>query len=464
MEWLFPAWHSVGRCGTRHGGSSPSASGSRSKQPHSLPLSLTRQRVVRVLAQLPRRRARAACEGGLPGVAKCLLERERSGSICTCTRSAAVVFCRHHVARHRRYCASPVGVHGPASADFATFEGDAEFQGLEPPAVLAAGQQFNLTSSLIETARGPAAVAMGMVPIQERLFDWLYGDGTGAYDSGRVFLATFLPPTFVEAAFLNGGLFYHGSTGLLPTFVGDLPWVAAGPATSHKFRLPYLEGCTVAELAAIAETRFEDLDSRARMLGSLIDRAAKLYASGGAAATHAWDSDKTQWELTQRRLQEDLLEDVRASSVGTTAPRLREASLTVHFHSRVPRGGTWTTSIPELEADIDKFRSTSRGVALQHGPFSSSRSSRREGKGARSGCGASVFTTEGVFRDPSVLIFDDPGHSEAERRGIIVGRSGERFRRTIFDDTRTSTVRRRSRNGLPRVSLAMPSRSFSTRM
>ncbi|MEO8380503.1 MAG: hypothetical protein ABI779_12630 [Acidobacteriota bacterium] len=263
----------------------------------------------------------------------------------------------------RSLCSVPIAV------DFAGFEGDVEFRGKEPPPVVAGRGQFEFTSSLVETASGPAVVAMGMIPIHERLFDWMYGDAEGIDTTGRVFLGAFLPPTFVEAAFLECGLFYHRSTSLLPTFFGDPPWVPDGPVTAFTFRLPYLHGCEVSDMTAAAEGRYAELDGRARILRSLIDQAENFHAVGAGTARRAqWEADKDGWERAQTRLLEDVLEEMAAS--GGPPVAIEVGLLTVYVCTNVPRGGTWVKSIPQLEQDVQTFAGSAKGGEYRRGPFS----------------------------------------------------------------------------------------------
>jgi hypothetical protein len=264
----------------------------------------------------------------------------------------------------RSLCSVPIAV------DFAGFEEDAEFRGQEPPPVAAGRGRFDFTSSFMETASGSAVVAMGMIPIHERLFDWMYGEAEGIDKTGRVFLGAFLPPTFVEAAFLEAGLFYHRSTGLLPTFFGDPPWVPDGPVTAYTFRLPYLQGCDVSDMTAAAEGRYAELDARARTLRSLIDQAESLHmVAAGSVRRTQWEADKDGWERAQTRLLEDVLEEMTAFSGGTPAG-IQLGSLTVYVCSNVPRGGTWVKSIPQLEQDVQTFAASAKGGLYRRGPFS----------------------------------------------------------------------------------------------
>ncbi len=259
----------------------------------------------------------------------------------------------------------------PLAIDFAGFEGDAEFQGKEPPPVLAGRGQFEFTSGLVETPSGHAVVAMGMIPIHERLFDWLYEEAEGIAQTGRVFIGAFLPPTFVEAAFLEGGLFYHRSTGLLPTFLGDPPWTSDDAVTSYTFRLPYLNGCSTSSLAEAAESRYAELDARARTLRTLVDRTEAFHAGrAGAAQRTQWDADKDEWERKQVRLLEAVVEDLAlAGAGGASAISIRSGTMTVHICSTVPRGGAWVQSIPQLQQQIEEYASTPRAVGLRQGPF-----------------------------------------------------------------------------------------------
>lgn len=255
----------------------------------------------------------------------------------------------------------------PIAVDFAGFDDDPEFRGQEPPPVLAGRGRFELTSGLIQTASGPAAMAMGMVPIHQRLFDWLHDDADGIYETGRMFVGAFMPPTFVEAAFLDSGLFFHRSTGLLPTFVGVSPWVPDGPVTSHTIQIPYLRGCSVSDMTTVMESRYTELDARARALRALIDRAAKSHAMGGAPATE-WEADRDAWEHAQVRLLEDVIEEIAVTGLGPPAT-IQTGAMTVYICSNVPRGGTWAQNIPQLRSDTDTFAGSPRGLALRRGPF-----------------------------------------------------------------------------------------------
>lgn len=260
----------------------------------------------------------------------------------------------------------------PLAVDFAGFDGDAEFGDKEPPPVLAGQGRFEFTSSFVEMPSGHAVVAMGMIPIHERLFDWLYGDAEGIEQTGRVFLGAFLPPTFVEAAFLEGGLFYHRTTGLLPTFLGDPPWTSEEAVTSYTFSLPFLRGCGVDDLVMAAESRHAELDARARLLRSLIVRGADLHLGRpGTAQRTQWETDKGEWERTQARLLEDVAADLAlASGSGAGAGiTIQRAALTVHVSSRVPGGGRWVRSIPELQQQIEMYAASPRAVELRQGPF-----------------------------------------------------------------------------------------------
>jgi hypothetical protein len=260
----------------------------------------------------------------------------------------------------------------PLAIDFAGFDSDAEFEGKEPPPVLAARGQFEFTSGLVETPSGHAVVAMGMIPIHDHLFEWLYGDAEGIEQTGRVFIGAFLPPTFVEAAFLEGGLFYHRSTGLLPTFLGDPPWTSDDTVTSYTFSLPFLNGCGVGDLATAVESRHAELDARARMLRNLINRAEDLHMGrAGIAQRTQWDADKDEWERTQARLLEDVVADLALASGGVAGGgiTIQRGALTVHVCSGVPHGGAWVQSIPELQQQIEKYAASSRAVELRQGPF-----------------------------------------------------------------------------------------------
>lgn len=260
----------------------------------------------------------------------------------------------------------------PIPPDFAGFEDDPEFQGMELPPILAGGQRFELTlGSTFQTARGGAVLAMGMVAIHTRLLHWLYGVGEGIYETGRVFIGTFLPPTFIEGAFLDQGLFFHRSTGLLPTFIGNPPWIPAGPVSSHVIRIPYLDDCAVSNFATVAESRYAEIDARARALRGLLDRAENLHASGAVGSQLAlWESEKREWEQAQLRLLEDVREEVVTLGFGGPQIRILTSTLTVTICSRVPGGGAWVPSLPDLEQDIRSFASTSQGAALRRGPFS----------------------------------------------------------------------------------------------
>ena len=257
----------------------------------------------------------------------------------------------------------------PIPTDFAGFEEDDDFRGHEPPPILVGGSGFEFTSTMAQTPRGPAVLAMGMVPIHERLFAWLHGAGQGIYQCGRVFVGSFLPPTFVEAVFLDSGLFFHRSTGLLPTFIGSVPWVPDDPVT-QMIRVAYLDGCSILELVTTAEAHYADIDGRARSLRALVDRAERTHATRGTGEDAQWENERSEWERAQRRFVEEMAQEISDLGVSGGTVSVRTATLTLYVCSTVPSSGSWRRSVPELERELPAFAATPRSHDLRRSPCS----------------------------------------------------------------------------------------------
>ncbi len=260
----------------------------------------------------------------------------------------------------------------PIPPDFATFDEDPETAVIPPPPIVGriAGT-YNLTSTTLNTPRGPAFVAVGHVTASHAWVDWLERDGLELFRSGRIVSGTFMPPPIVEATLMQHGLFFHGTTNLLPVFVGDIPWELRGKLVSVEISISYVPGCTASTIAAISEWHFSELDDRSQYLRTLLDRAAALVAATENAEDQrrVWEREKMEWETQQRAWSDDLLRRLVAFGAVPSGTRLATHRLRIHACTEAPGPGAWTADNERLAEDVERFAADGESLPLRQGPF-----------------------------------------------------------------------------------------------
>lgn len=260
----------------------------------------------------------------------------------------------------------------PIPMDFASFDDDAETLAIPPPPILGriAGD-FQLTISTTETVRGPAFIACGQVNVGDSWTDWMKTEGLELQRSARCFSATFMPPTIVEATFLKNGLFFHKTTGMTPTFLGEIPWELGGTVGLFDVQISFVPGCSASNLASISEWNFANFDDRARSLRALVDQAAELVVGGlhEGPERERWNDLRRNWEDEQRRDARELLNRlIRFGGVGHTT-ELGDVMLRLYVCTKCPAPGLWTADTGRLGKEMSDFAADQASQALREGPF-----------------------------------------------------------------------------------------------
>lgn len=219
----------------------------------------------------------------------------------------------------------------PVPSDFMGFDAEPlPPMSVAPWALFPPRAMFEMTSTTLSTRQGRAMVIAGMTHMPETLIDWAAGEGFDFCVSGRCFLGTHLPPSPIEGAFLQNGLYPQRRTGTFPVFFGRIPW-CMGHQTETSVRFSYLSGLDRSVLRSLLELHSAELNTSARALRALIDTAAR-------ADCH-WESSRATWERNQHKLVEAASRDLRYG--GADLVRVKTSSLAIVTCAEVPTPGDW---------------------------------------------------------------------------------------------------------------------------
>jgi hypothetical protein len=259
----------------------------------------------------------------------------------------------------------------PIPMDFASFDDDAETLAVRPPPILSRIAEFELLADRTQTSRGPAAIAGGRVNLQHSWIDWMETEGLELQNSARCFSGTFMPPTIVEATLLKSGLFFHKTTDMIPTFLGEIPWELKGTVGSFDVEISFVRGCSASTLASISEWNFADFDSRARALRGLVDRAAALVVGGlhEGPERQRWDDLMRNWKDEQLHKATALLNQLIQFGAVATDTELGRVTLRLYVCTECPAPGVWTADTGQLANEVEDFAGDEASRALREGPF-----------------------------------------------------------------------------------------------
>lgn len=260
----------------------------------------------------------------------------------------------------------------PIPMDFAGFDDDAETLAIIPPPILGrVAGMFAFLHDTVQTSRGPVATAAGQVNLEPSWTDWMESEGLELQRSGRVFSGTFMPPTIIEATFLKNGLFFHKTTDMIPTFLGEIPWKLNGAVSSFDVQISFVPGCSASTLASISEWNFADFDNRACSLRGLTDQAAALMVGGlhEGPELQRWGDLRQAWEDEQLRKATDLLNRlIQFGAVGRDT-ELGRVTLRLSICTECPAPGVWTADTGQMANEVADFASDHASQALREGPF-----------------------------------------------------------------------------------------------
>lgn len=252
----------------------------------------------------------------------------------------------------------------PIPTDFAAFDEDKETNSLEPPPIFGSiAGCYSLTSTLLKTSNGPAAIATGTVSLPASWIDWFIREGHDLYRSERFFTATFMPPHFIEATFLHYGLNIHNSTGLIPTFYRDIPWTIPDDCPFFEIQLPYLQGLNSVIIYSLSIMYYKEIDDQSRKLRRLIDDALLLIISGNFQGSQydSWVSRREQWESA---LNETML--IFNKTFGTG---IGSGKLTIYALHEAPKPGAWIPDTDQFASEVEHFTTQPESRILRKGPF-----------------------------------------------------------------------------------------------